>query len=176
MQYPVVRTLPGVARLVLTAALALSVRSAHAQAAGGASVAAIQQPYPERWLNYGQPNQQDLGVATRPINMNPYGISYDDCNKDMTLVFSVSLSGFSTQSLQIWATTLGDCTGPMARGIVQPLPTCWLFPGGFTGKVIPRTQQYAIRVQDIVGPQNLRNPDRSILTNDYHRWGSQACS
>src|SRR5258708_19671204 len=117
MQSPVVRTLPGVARLVLTAALALSVRSAHAQAAGGASVAAIQQPYPERWLNYGQPNQQDLGVATRPINMNPYGISYDDCNKDMTLVFSVSLSGFTTPTPQISPTTLAASPRPIPPGL-----------------------------------------------------------
>jgi len=175
MQSSAARTLPRLAGLVAAAALLLPVRSARAQVAGGASVAPIQQPYPERWLNYGQPNQQDLGVSTRPINMNPYGISYDDCIKDMTLVFSVYLSGFTgSQNLQIWATKSGDCTSTMARGIGL-MPTCWQLPGGFTEQVITGTQQYAIRVQDIVGPQNLTNPDGSALTATYHRWGPEAC-
>src|SRR5260370_19018258 len=103
MQSPAVRTPPGLAGLALAPGLALSAHPARAQTAG-ATVAAIQQPYPERWLNYGQPNQQDKTVSTRPINMNPYGISYDDCIEDMTLVFSVYLSGFTgSQSMQIWA-------------------------------------------------------------------------
>ncbi|HEV3193686.1 MAG TPA: hypothetical protein VGY54_24440, partial [Polyangiaceae bacterium] len=178
MQYSVARTIPSLACLALTAALGLCARSARAQAAaGGASVAAVQQPYPERWLNYGQPNQQDLGVSTRPINLNPYGISYDDCIKDMTLVFSVYLSGFTTQSLEIWATKSGDCTTLTARGMGGQIePTCWQMDGGFTNMVIAGTQQYAIRVQDIVGPQNLTDPGAPTLTRGYHRWGPEACS
>src|SRR5260370_37064591 len=94
----------------------------------------------------------------------------------MALVFSVCVSGLTgSQSKQIWATKSGDCTATTARGMGM-IPTCWQLPGGFTEQVIAGTQQFAIRVQDIVGPQNLTNPDGSQLTATYHRWGSQACS
>jgi hypothetical protein len=164
MQHPAPRALFG------WTALALAVL-APAPARAQVIAAAFQPYYPERLVN-------GTSSPPRPVNLNPNGVNRDDCVRDMTLRFHLTLSGFANQSVELWATRSGDCTSQAARGI-GPAPTCWRVGQG--GQPINATSpvavSYDVRVQDLVGPQNLANPDGSMpLTNAYHRWGSQGCS
>jgi hypothetical protein len=151
--------------LVFASVLALGLASRIARAQVGttttttqASVAASQQRYPDRILNYGTSSAQDLGQSTRPQNLNPLGISYNDCITDQTLQFTVQVSGFTgAQNLQVWATRSGDCSTDTARGAGGAfVATCWLVNQGITGRAMatPQTVTLTVRVQDLVGPQN----------------------
>ena len=139
---------------VLAATLVPAVAGAQIPTGGGGpTVAASGQPYPNRIVN-----GQNRGYSTRPQNLNPLGISYQDCLDDMTLQFSVTLSGFQGQdSLQVWASLTSDCTASTDRGIgagVQAL--CWgLHAGNITNPIIntPQTYTFNVRVQDLVGWQ-----------------------
>jgi hypothetical protein len=132
------------------------------------------QAYPERYLNYGLSNQQDLGQSTRPQGLNPFGISYQDCIDDQTLLFPLLLSGFDGQSLEVWATVAGDCTNDQDRGNPGPA-NCWLLSSGAntTGLVSGASEQInvPVRVQDIVAWQNL-----SPSPTSYVRAGPSACN
>ncbi len=123
-----------------------------------ATVSATQQVAPERFLNFGTSMQQDLGTSTRPQNLNPLGISYNDCITNQTLQFNVEVSGFAAgQNLQVWATRSGDCSADTARGASGAVAaTCWLVNQGITGRtmVTPQSVSLTVRVQDLVGPQN----------------------
>jgi hypothetical protein len=134
------------------------------------TVAPTNQMNPERFVN-----GFDVGQSTRPINLMPLGINYNDCIEDMTLQFPIEVSGFNgMQSVQIWATKSGDCTQPSARGVgANAVPTCWIVSQGFTGQIINTitTIQFNVRVQDLVGPQN----DPPSVPN-YVPHGSSACS
>jgi hypothetical protein len=125
--------------------IALLLPEAHAQ-----TISPTSNIYPARLVN---------GQATtlRASNLNPQGVSFSDCEDDMTLQFSVVLSGFTgQQNMQIWASRTGDCTQQADRGIGVSAATCWQLSTGLTGPVIssPSTSQWNLRVQDIIGPQN----------------------
>ncbi len=132
--------------------------------------------FPVRIVN-GQPvmvqcTTSSTGVCIRPENLNPQGISYSDCVEDMSLQFSVTLSGFSGQAMQIWASKSSDCTAPADRGIGPDGNPCWNLGQGVVGQPsIDQPLQFTIRVQDIVGLQNASAPVVS-----YQRQGVSACS
>src|SRR5580704_15211967 len=137
---------------------------------GQATIAPTQNPPlpPTRFL----PDGTSLGTGSRPSNLNPTGISYADCIQDQSLQFSVTLSNFGNTSdgLEVWATRNGDCSQPAAR--TGDTAVCW--PLGVTAAslpyVSPTTAQFRVRVQDLVGPQNLTP---SPVT--YERFGVSAC-
>jgi hypothetical protein len=145
---------------------------ASAQTAGTATVA--QNPgqiAPLRLLN-GVPQNP------RPLNLNPTGVNYSDCIQDMTLQFSVLVSGFgigSTQNLEVWATASGDCTTTTGRGIGQ-IPLCWLVSGG-TPSLVQTTSSaelYNVRVQDLVGSENTVPPAGTFAHRDATACSQQA--
>ncbi len=135
-----------------------------AASAAAQTVSPILNPYfPDRIVN-GQ-----VQTNLRPQNLTPEGINYTDCVEDMSLRFSVSLSGFTgAQNMQIWATVAGDCTQNIDRGAAgSAAATCWLVSEGLTGPIIatPTSYQFTIRVQDLIGPQN-HPPFPATLVND----------
>ncbi len=117
------------------------------------SVTASGQVPPERFIG-----GQDVGVSTRPSNLTPLGVNYSDCVQDMTLRFSVQVSGFTgANNLQVWATRSGDCSADTTRGVGSVTgATCWLVNGGSTGLLQQSagTLNFDVRVQDLIGPQN----------------------
>ena len=152
--------------LSLSVALAALLGSRVVQAQ---TVAATGQPYPERFEN-----GVDLGQSTRPINLNPFGVNYQDCIGDMVLQFNLALNGFTgAQNMQIWATANGDCTALTTRAIGSSAPTCWQLEGALTIPVIGilTTRSFNVRVQDLVGPQNAP-PNPPVVVNE----GASACS
>jgi hypothetical protein len=137
--------------------------------ASGATVNASGQKYPERFIG-----GQDVGQSQRPVNLNPLGISYQDCSSDMVLRFPVLVSGFDgTENLQVWASKSSDCTATADRGIGIGGAVCWLLPGGFTAQpyLSPQTVNIEVRVQDIIAWQN--SPP---FPTGYHQAGAEACS
>jgi hypothetical protein len=119
-------------------------------------------------------NGVDLQQSTRPMNLNPFGISYSDCIQDMTLRFSVAVVGLDgTETVQIWGTRSGDCTAPTTRGFGTTANTCWLLGSTLTGMVVNTVTTYTVdvRVQDVVGPQNMP----PFGQNQVHE-GSAACT
>ena len=126
------------------------------------TISATSQPYPDRTQ------------ALRPQNLNPQGVSYNDCVNDMTLTFHVLVSGFTgAQNLQIWASKSSDCTAQTDRGIGAAAALCWLLPGGFTAQPYSSTRQldFALRVQDILAWQNTP-PFPPV----YQQGGASACT
>src|SRR5579859_3651246 len=62
--------------------------------------------YPERFDSTGH----DLNTTgSRPQNLTPLGISFQDCLDGQQLQFSIAVSGFQGQDIQIWASKNGDC-------------------------------------------------------------------
>jgi len=160
MQHPAPRALFGWTALALAI---LAPGSARAQ-----TIAAAFQPYyPDRLLG-----GQNFGPSTRLVNLNPYGVNHDDCIRDMTLQYNLLLTGFSGQSVQVWATRSGDCTSLAARGS-GGVPTCWLVNQGLTSvsSVMSTSSSFNVRVQDLVGPQNAP-PNPVALVAE----GPSACS
>jgi hypothetical protein len=134
---------------VASAVAVLSVAGpAAAQTASGPTVSAGGYTNPLHMVN----GQQ---VGLRAQNFSPQGVNHDDCVNDMTLQFSVSVSGFTAQSLQVWASKTDDCTNATARGIGASAATCWwVANAGILNAPATQTTTVAVRVQDIVGPQN----------------------
>jgi hypothetical protein len=125
-----------------------------------------QQTVPNRIVN-----GVNVGTSTRPAALNPNGVSYQDCIEDMALQFPVTACNFSGQNLQIWASRSSDCTSPTDRGI-GGVAVCWLVSQGDTGLILSQNgRSYTIRVQDIVGPQNV-NPSPTTMSAQ----GVSACS
>ncbi len=152
----------------LLAAASLVAGSLCATSAGAQTVAATGAMFPDRIVN-----GQDLGVSTRPQNLNPDGISFSDCTEDMSLQFSVALSGFSgTNNMQIWASKSSDCTAPLDRGQGIGGNVCWFLGQQLVAPVINTLQTFTftIRVQDILGEQNASAP-----VTGYVRQGASAC-
>jgi hypothetical protein len=116
------------------------------------TISAGGQPYPNRIVN-----GTNEGTSTRPQNLNPLGVSYADCMADMTLEFSVTLSGFNgNDSAEVWASLTSDCTASTDRGIGASAALCWGFrAGNIVNPVIsaPQTFSFSVRVQDLVGWQ-----------------------
>ena|GEM_PF-1015895 len=66
----------------------------------------------------------DVTNNPRPLNLNPTGVSFSDCEQDLKLTFPIVVSGFNGGSgIEVWAGTT-DCTQFDARGNGQ-VPTCW---------------------------------------------------
>jgi hypothetical protein len=151
---------------VLLPAVLLAAESARAQttAASMAMISPTMNQHPDRYV-YGPPllpagkaPPVDLGPSTRPENLTPWGINYDDCISDMVLSFEVVLSGFDgSENLQVWASKSSDCTAAADRGM-GAVAVCWpVAPQAWqTGPVIqsPQPVTIQVRVQDLVGPQN----------------------
>lgn len=133
-------------------AIACLAASARAQTTTGSGpvIAATQLLPPERFVN-----GVDVGESERSQALTPLGINYDDCVRNMTLQFTLLLSGFTGQdNVQVWATNQGDCSTAAERGIGPP-PTCWLVNEGLVepNLELSTTKTFAVRVQDLVGPQ-----------------------
>ncbi|MGA7118745.1 MAG: hypothetical protein WBY94_01540, partial [Polyangiaceae bacterium] len=115
--------------------------------------------------------------STRPINLTPQGINYDDCVADMVLSFNLVLSGFDgAENLQVWASKSSDCTQPADRGVQgSAAATCWpvAFEYWLTGPIYTEMiLPFQVRVQDLVGLQNA--PLTPPLT--YQAQGPAACN
>jgi hypothetical protein len=152
--------------LALTSALAIAATlgstPAGAQTASGPTISQSGQLYPARILPNGQSacgSGTAIGscTSTRPLNLNPFGVSYADCIADMTLQFSVTLNGFAgSDSLEVWASLTSPCTDNTDRGIGATAAVCWgVRAANITNPVIntPQTYTFNIRVQDLVGWQ-----------------------
>ncbi|HEY3819894.1 MAG TPA: hypothetical protein VGL81_22165 [Polyangiaceae bacterium] len=119
--------------------------------ASAQNIAASGQPYPNRLVN-----GMNLGFSTRPENLTPLGVSAQDCLQDMTLQFSVTLSGFTgNDTVQVWGSTGSDCTALTDRGIGATTSKCWGLAGNVVDPIIntPQTYSFNVRVQDLVGWQ-----------------------
>ena len=127
--------------------------------------------HPDRIL----PDGTDIGTGPRPMNLTPLGISYSDCIADQTLQFSLNLSGFGGQDVQVWGSRTADCTQDTARGNPGPA-SCWEVGAGLTSVNLPTQMVFTfkVRVQDLVGRQ-----DESFVNGDsprYKRQGPDACA
>ena len=156
-------------RLLLPAfigALVLCVpATVHAQ-----TISASQQPYPNRICGTsagtcaGQPVGTNLGQSTRSQNLDYLGVSYDDCEANMVLQFSLVLTGFTgVDNVEVWASLNSDCTANTDRGIGATASVCWGLPRGFAGyenDIVDlesngnMTYTFEVRVQDLIGWQN----------------------
>jgi hypothetical protein len=150
---------------VLAATLVPAVAAAQTVSASG-------QPYPNRIVG-----TTNLGYSTRPQNLNPLGVSYQDCIDNQTLQFSVTLSGFTgVDSLEVWASLTSDCTASTDRGIGATAAVCW---GTRSGNIVdpvistPQTYNFNVRVQDLVGWQQLP-PTPGVAPNPPAQ-GPSAC-
>jgi hypothetical protein len=153
-----------IARAQTTAPTTTATTSVPGLTGTGPSINMTQQVNPLRFVNGQQVNQ-------RPPGLTPLGVNYQDCINDMTLQFSVTLSGFdgTTNSLQVWATKSGDCTAPSTRGLGGALAnTCWLVNQGLPVPNIEvgQTKQFNVRVQDLVGPQNVPPHGANLVRED----------
>jgi hypothetical protein len=166
----------------LAVAAATAPSLAFAQATGSATVSASGQPYPARLLPSGGnacggPATDTSCISTRPQNLTPLGISYQDCVDDQTLQFTVVLNGFTgTQNLQIWASTSSDCTATTDRGGPGAAAAlCWRVAGDLVAPVVNTSQSYTfnVRVQDLVGWQQRPPFPPGSGVNSL---GQEACS
>jgi hypothetical protein len=149
----------------LAVAVVVSERAAQAQTLGASTY-----KYPERIAADGT----DLNTTgSRPQNLTPLGVSYDDCIQNQQLKFEIAVSGFTGGTdIQIWASRNGDCSQDGNRGN-GGVATCWPLPGGIASVNQPaqNTLPFTVRVQDIVGPQNL-----SPSPTAYQPQGPEACT
>jgi hypothetical protein len=143
------------------AAACLVVATAYVREARAQTVSQTAALYPDRFVN-----GQDVGVSTRPQNLNPLGISFADCTADMGLRFSVSLSGFNgSQHVEVWASKSSPCTAQSDRGI-GGVPQCWQIDSFIPPPNITQTVLLGpYRVQNIVGPQN-GPPNPAVLVKN----------
>src|SRR5580658_2209659 len=146
-------------RLLVAGAIAAATlwgRGASAQ-----TVSASGMPYPIRFVN-----GVNLGVSTRPQNLNPLGVSFADCNENMQLQFSVEVSGFAGQNLAVWASKTSTCdANPQDRGIGIGGNVCWFLQQPLTGynSSTLSTITVTLNVRDIVGEQNATAPVTSFV-------------
>jgi hypothetical protein len=149
---------PPMSRLpLLVFILTVLAGGALSSAAFAQSINASDQPYPDRIL----PDGTNLGPSTRPQNLNPQGISYQDCIDDQTLQFTLVLTGFTgADEVEVWASLSSDCTEPTDRGIGATAAVCWGLPGPGGRNDIPglqsngnRTYTFSVRVQDLLAWQ-----------------------
>ncbi len=144
--------------------------AAHAQ-----TISQSGQPYPNRIL----PDGQNLGYSTRPMNLNPLGISYQDCITDQTLSFSVTLNGFTgVDTVEVWGSLTSPCTATTDRGIGAGVTAvCWgLRSDNLAGVIVstPQTYTFNVRVQDLVGWQTTL--PTAAEAADPPAQGPSACS
>jgi hypothetical protein len=140
--------------------------------AGAQTISSSGQPYPNRVVN-----GVNEGISTRPMDLSPLGVSYQDCIDDMTLQFSVTLSGFTgNDSLEIWAARSSDCTPQSDRGIGSGGAICWGVGAGVVNPIIgaPQAFSFNVRVQDLVGWQQA--PPSAAQAAHPPAMGMAACS
>jgi len=106
--------------------------------------------YPDRIV----PGTGDIGIGPRAQNLNPTGISYDDCAQNQSLQFNLLMSSFVGQDIQVWASKTGDCTNDSNRGN-GGIANCWRLNAGSASVNAPTSMpvQFTLRVQDIIGGQ-----------------------
>jgi hypothetical protein len=150
-------------RLLLVLAAVAAVTSAPALA----RAQSIESSTPERISSQGM----DLGQTTRTEGQNPLGISYADCAADLTLRFSVQLTGFSGQSLQVWASLGSPCVDPQDRGLESGNAVCWALEPSMVPTQSPTTVN--VRVQDLVGWQSTSPLPTGVPAPTK---GSEACT
>jgi hypothetical protein len=104
--------------LLVGAALAILLGSATAAAQTAASNVTVSPPTINRTPNG--------GVDLRQTNQTTIDyISYQDCKDDVELDFPVSVTG-SAADLQVWASSIADCTMAAVRGTpALPPDNCW---------------------------------------------------
>jgi hypothetical protein len=145
---------------------------AHAQTTTtttGALISPSAQQFPERFVG-----GHDVGQSTRPQNLTPLGVNFDDCISDMTLQFNaiVTLPAGSGDTVQAWATNTGDCAATTARGN-SAVATCWRLNAGLGAQTLTNSpESFVVRVQDIIGGLATvgQNPNAAVSA------GSSACS
>lgn len=154
-------------RATCALAVGLSVALLPAVASAQQVVASPSQPDPDRVVG-----GADLGPSTRSAALNPHGVNYDDCKRDMTLRFTVALSSFTADTqLAVWAGRQGtDCSLDASR---TGTPVCWkVVRDPLTGLTATgASPPIDVRVRDLVGPQGHAPPDGS-----YPNAGVEACS
>jgi hypothetical protein len=131
-------------------------------------LADLNNPFPTRIVN-----GVNLGVSTRPVGLNPDGVNYADCISDMTLQYTVFVSGFADgQELEVWVSSSnGDCTQDVNRG-TGGVAVCWeVATLGAVNQVAQTSVPFNIRVQDLVGPQAAVPPAPSGPVHE----GASAC-
>jgi len=131
-------------------------------------LADLNDPFPTRIVN-----GVNLGVSTRPVGLNPDGVNYADCISDMTLQYTVFVSGFADgQELEVWVSSSnGDCTQDVNRG-TGGVAVCWeVATLGAVNQVAQTSVPFNIRVQDLVGPQAAVPPAPSGPVHE----GASAC-
>jgi hypothetical protein len=104
---------------------------------------------------------------SRPQNLDPTGIDYNDCSSNIHLQFTGSVDGLPcTDTMQIWAGTT-DCTPTSARQTNSGAAHCW--PG--TSTVALQTAfTLNIRAQDLVAFLDNAKPPTA-----YTPQGATAC-
>jgi hypothetical protein len=112
----------------------------------------------------------------RPQNLNPQGASYSDCINDMVLTFPLIVSNLASSgaNLLVFASKSSTCQAQADRGS-GGVAVCWnVSASPLIASPInsPTSISMAIRVQDILGPQNL-SPSPGTT---YTRYGSEACT
>ena len=161
-------------------AIALSSHAARAQTTAPTTTATATTttaPTVTAALNQSQPNRivngVNKGISTRPIQLTPNGISYEDCISDMVLQFPLVLTNFtaSSASLQVWVGST-NCAFGTNRGVQSP-PACWLVatPTVPIAGATSISQSVSVRVQDIVG-----HVTSVPTTMTYVPVGREACS
>jgi len=82
---------------------------------------------PERFL-FQNGSYRDVTKDPRPQNLNPTGVNFGDCEQDLRLDFTVTVSGFeaSDAHLEVWAGVI-DCTQDANRNTVNTgeAHPCW---------------------------------------------------
>lgn len=104
----------------------------------------------------------------RPQNLNPTGISFDDCQTDISLNFTLTLSGLPqpSLSLQAWVGN-ADCTALDARRATTA--QCWpAIPGAITPAQVAKV---SVRARDVVAHQS--NAQKPVT---YGAAGEEACT
>jgi len=108
-------------------------------------------------------------VPKRPQQFKPEGISYQDCVDNLGIRFSLTLTNppEANASLQVWATTTGDCSQQTAR--TGNSAVCWRVATGIPLSINPVV---IIPVRKIIGG---RSPAGTSADPDEGRSGPEIC-
>jgi hypothetical protein len=115
---------------LLVAVAVLPSRTAQAQTTGTGggtcpSVSVTVNPTVPRFPANNPDDNPNGTFPSRPENLDPNAINYNDCSSDIHLQFSGSVSGLPcTDTMQIWAGTT-DCTQTSARQANSGAAHCW---------------------------------------------------
>lgn len=160
MPIPGFRTGPFLAAFALVAALVAVPRAARAQTPPTSGAGITVNNVVSRSTPSGSP-------PTHPQSVPTTGVTKADCQADVTLTFSLLLTGISASNhLEVWAGS-GDCSATTAR--VGTTATCWpVIAGGITPS---GSLQVPVRVQDMAS--QMSSPTKNLT---YARAGADACN